>query len=345
MRKIACIDIGTVTARLGVFDVDQKPVKLLKRNSVICDLGKGFNETGNLSQDAIERVLSCIDTFISIIKLMEVESTCCILTAAARESHNVSPLLDGLASRGLIAQVIGGKTEGSLTFLGMCQDFPKERILAVDNGGGSTELTVGRLAHEEGMSYRATNDASPSEQLLPLVERVMSVGMGCRRLADTYFPYTHGAATAESICAAREYAHKIFAERLDDEGILMLEPKRMVACGGTVTSLVAILHELDPYDPDFVHLQKLRLEDIEYLIERLSPLTLEELTKVVGLQKKRADVMLAGALILAELMKCTNYLELVVSEHDLLYGLGICAAAEYHSEFVPLPWKPGLARL
>ena len=344
MKQIACIDIGTVTVRLGIFDIDSKPIKVVKKLSTICDLGKGFNETGNLSKDAIERVLSCIDTYVAIIKSMDVVGVCCVLTAAARESHNVSPLLDGLSSKGLIAQVIGGKTEGCLTFLGICQDFPNQRILAVDNGGGSTELTVGRLAEEEELSYRPTNDAKPTHHMLPVVERVMSIGIGCRRLSDSYNLYS-GIPTAETIEQAREFVRNSFAGAVDEEGILMLEPQKMIACGGTVTSLVAMLHELEPYDPAFVHLHALTFDEIEGLIARMSKLDLDGLKALPGLQEKRADVIFGGALILSELMKCAGFKELTVSEHDLLVGLGICAAAEYHNDYVPLPWKPGLARL
>ncbi len=77
----------------------------------------------------------------------------------------------------------------------------------------------------------------------------------------------------------------------------------------------------------------------------MSKLDLDGLKALPGLQEKRADVIFGGALILSELMKCSGFKELTVSEHDLLVGLGICAAAEYHNDYVPLPWKPGLARL
>lgn len=350
MTKIACIDIGTVTVRLGIFDADVAPVHLEIRHSTICNLGKGFTDTGNLMPDAIERVLFCIDEYLNLIRAYGAHKVCCILTAAARESNNVEPLLEGLSQRGLIAQVIGGKTEGSLTFFGVCQDFPDKRVLAVDNGGGSTELTVGRFAIDDAMGYRTPEPEIGSHgKRVPMVERVMSMSIGCRRVSDRFdlYPCADKMCTPHttSIEEARAYAHERFAYAVNEEGILWLEPEVMVACGGTPTSLVAMKKELVPYDAKKVHLENLSLDDIETLIERMSKMSLAELEAWPGLQPKRAQVILSGGIILAELMRAMHFSSFIVSESDLLVGLAICAAAEHTGDFIPLPWKPGLAEI
>lgn len=350
MAKIACIDIGTVTVRLGIFSTDTTPIVFEQRRSTICDLGKGFTDTGSLMPEAIARVLRCIDDYLVIMKDAQVEYATCILTAAARESSNVEPLISGLEQRGLIGQVIGGKTEGSLTFFGVCQDFMDDRILAVDNGGGSTELAVGRYTFDEEAGYRTQPVVTTNAcHRVPMVERIMSLSIGCRRVSDRFGIYTDttaaGAPKPECVQRAREYAHKQFSYAVDEEGILWLEPKHVIACGGTPTSLVAMKKQLVPYDPAQVHLHELTLDDIEELICRMSTMSLAELETWPGLQSKRASVIFSGAIILAELIRSMKFNSIIVSEHDLLTGLALCAAADYRNDFIPLPWKPGLAPL
>lgn len=77
----------------------------------------------------------------------------------------------------------------------------------------------------------------------------------------------------------------------------------MVAVGGTVTTLVALVHELEPYDSNFVHLRELSMEQISAAIERMSALDVAGIAALPGVQSKRAGVILAGAVVIRELMR------------------------------------------
>lgn len=121
----------------------------------------------------------------------------------------------------------------------------------------------------------------------------------------------------------------------------------MVAVGGTVTSLVAIDAALDPYDSSFVHLHELTAQQVDGLIDMLAQLNVEERRHIIGLQAKRAPVILAGAVAIRELMRTTGFDRLTVSESDLLFGLSaVAAAAAGDAEGVsPVNWLPQLTCL
>ena len=326
MSRVAVIDIGTVTARLGVADVAASRVERCAKTSTICSLGEGVAETGVLREDACARVLSCVDGYLAQARESGAEVGCCTLTSAARDAANSNVLLDGLAERGVVAQVIPGEVEGSLTFLGVAQDFRGSRIVVADNGGGSTEVAAGVLDGER-----------PGVAL----EAVRSLDVGCRRVTDLFLS-REDPPSASALEEARAFCREAFESGLPAEA---RDPERLVCAGGTVTTLVAIDARLDPYDPAFVHLQTLALDEVDELAGRLAALPLEQRRGVVGLQPKRAGVILAGAVCVSELMRACHARELTVSESDLLYGLSLSAAAAANGIATPVSWTPQLFSL
>ena len=120
-------------------------------------------------------------------------------------------------------------------------------------------------------------------------------------------------------------------------------PELLVACGGTVTTLVAMEAGLDPYDSRFVHLHELSRDAVERQVERLCALDVEGRAALRGLQPKRAGVILGGAAVIASLLAATGLDSLTVSESDLLFGLAICAGAAADGAVAPFGWRPQLA--
>ena len=93
-----------------------------------------------------------------------------------------------------------------------------------------------------------------------------------------------------------------------------------------MTSLAAIDQELDPYDPDRVHGYRLPFESIQRMCSLLSSMTLEERLKVTGLHPGRAPTIVAGVVILIQVLRAFGLKEIEVSEHDILYGAALEAA-------------------
>lgn len=348
MTRVACIDIGTVTARLAVADVEGGRVVRMLKQSNICNLGEGLTQTGAISRAAADRVTECVDSYLAAAREAGAHSVCCTLTSAARDASNSDQLLNRLGRRGLHAQVIPGTVEGSLTFLGVAQDFAGHRILVADNGGGSTELAVGRMdapaagSGDAAAAADATADAATAPKLA--LDCVRSVDVGCCRLTERFLS-AHDVPTDQEVMAARAWARQMFDDAVQEEKILRLAPERLVTTGGTVTTLVALKLGLVPYDPRRVHLAELSLGDVEGLLAHLAAIPVEERAKLPGIQAKRAPVILGGAIAVAELMRSVNVDRLTVSESDLLFGLSICAAATAEGTANPLGWEPDLTHL
>lgn len=325
MERVACIDIGTVTCRLAVAEVEGDRVQRLAKSSTICNLGQDLTATGRICDEARDRVLACVDQYLATIATSGARAACCTLTSAARDASNSGELLSALEGRGLRPMVIPGEVEGSLTFLGVAQDFPGQRILVADNGGGSTELALGTLS-KDGLD----------------LEAVRSENVGCRRITERFLS-AGDPPSPDDIAAARAFADGPFATAGAEERIAQRRPARLVVTGGTVTSLVAIEKRLQPYDPRQVHLANLSRTQVEGLVTKLASMTVAQRRELPGLQPKRASVILGGAVAIAELMAQTGFDELAVSESDLLFGLSLCAAAAMRDDQTPVGWKPLLA--
>lgn len=325
MERVACIDIGTVTCRLAVAEVEGDRVQRLAKSSTICNLGQDLTATGRICDEARDRVLACVDQYLATIATSGARAACCTLTSAARDASNSGELLSALEGRGLRPMVIPGEVEGSLTFLGVAQDFPGQSILVADNGGGSTELALGTLS-KDGLD----------------LEAVRSENVGCRRITERFLS-AGDPPSPDDIAAARAFADGPFAAAAAEERIAQRRPARLVVTGGTVTSLVAIEKRLQPYDPRQVHLANLSRTQVEGLVTNLASMTVAQRRELPGLQPKRASVILGGAVAIAELMAQTGFDELAVSESDLLFGLSLCAAAAMRDDQTPVGWKPLLA--
>lgn len=341
MDLVACIDIGTVTVRLAVADVDipsSRVTRMLKR-STICNLGEGLSASGRIGDAARGRVVGCVDAYLQIARASGAALCCCTLTSAARDAANSDELIGDLEHRGLHPQVIAGEVEGSLTFLGVAQDFVDRRILVADNGGGSTELAIGTLRRQGG-----NDDARSGPAPLLDLECVRSTDVGCRRMTERFLSAEDPPSQAD-VAAARGFADELLAPVLAEEHIVERPPEHLVVTGGTATSLVAIRKRLDPYDPARVHRATLSRADVDALAGCLASRTVEERAKLKGLQPQRAPLILAGAIAISELMRLSGVAAYTASESDLLFGLAICAAREAAGLPCPIAWTPALAAL
>ena len=224
--------------------------------------------------------------------------------------------------------MIPGEVEARLTFFGVAHDFAGERIIVADSGGGSTELATGVYAPERGVFA---------------LEGTRSLDIGCRRVTERFFstlPPARGELAAAAAWAGEQFAAYFEGLPSDFE-----RAERLVAVGGTVTTLVALVHELEPYDSSFVHLRELSLEQVSAAIERMSVLDAEGIAALPGVQPKRAGVILAGAVVIRELMRAGGYKTLTVSENSLLAGMAATINETLDGATPAIGWTPSLSAL
>ena len=342
---LAAIDIGTVTARLALAQVEDGRVIRMAKYTEIVNLGEGVDTAKRLLPVAIHRCVGCVSSYVDHARKEGAEAVVCTLTSAARDAENAPDLGMGLASLGLEPMIIPGEIEGALTFLGVSHDFENHRILVADSGGGSTELVVGTLAGQpaaQGAGQQLGGQQLEGQQLD--INFVESVELGCRRLTER-FNLSSDHPSAEDIDGAHTMASQMMSEAIGRAQQQCAAPELLVGVGGTATSLIAIRDHLDPYDPSKVHLNHISLDEVLQIEGLLASKTLKEREDITGLQAKRAPVMLAGVILLAELMKNSGFKHLVVSESDLLFGLVITASAVYQGKQSPVIWKPILRPL
>lgn len=323
--KLAAIDLGTVSSRLLCATVRDGVVVDARKHTVITDLGEGVDASGVFATTAVERVVSACRVFIDEAQSYGASCVCTTLTSAARDVSNGEELLRPLCELGLIPQVISGEIEARLTFYGVAHDFPGHRIAVADSGGGSTEIVIGSYAGDGGF------DLTRSE----------SLNIGCRRVTERFFE-SLPPSQAEIDAAVSWMRPQLEAYWADVE----VQPDRLIAVGGTVTSLVAMVHELRVYDSQFVHLRDLTLAEVERAIRTMSLLGVEGIAALPGIQAKRAPVIFAGSLVIRELMRAGGYERLTVSENSLLAGAAATVYEAMTSEAVPaIGWRPDVSSI
>lgn len=319
--KIAAIDLGTVSSRLLCAEMSNGQITASTKRTVITDLGERVDATGVFAPAAIDRVTQACTEFVREAREFGAHHVCCTLTSAARDVSNGNDLLDRLRDLGLVPQVIPGEVEARLTFYGVAHDFANERIAVADSGGGSTELVVGR-ASDGGLELDCAE----------------SLNIGCRRVTERFFSSVPP--SADELDKAAAWARAQFEPYWAG---LANRPERLVAVGGTVTTLVAMVHELAVYDSHFVHLRDLTIEQVEDGIDRMRSLTVEQIAQLPGIQAKRAPVILAGAIVVRELMRAGGYGRLTVSENSLLAGAAATIYEVATSGRTVIGWIPELS--
>jgi exopolyphosphatase/guanosine-5'-triphosphate,3'-diphosphate pyrophosphatase len=302
--RVAVIDLGTNSTRLLVADVLDGRVEEIDRRTRVTRLGRGVDLSGQLASEAVEGVCEVLKEYVDAYGDLGTERVAAIATSAVRDASNGGAFIAELRERfALDASVLDGDEEARLTYLGATSEHPPQRpTLVLDIGGGSTEMIVGlgtEVAFRESLQagvVRHTERHLTSDP--PGTAELEDLAADVRRQLDSAMA-TEPAAYAEL----------------------------GIAVAGTPTSLAAIDLELDPYDPARVHGHRLPLRRIQRMLSRLAALPLAERLELTGLHPDRAPTIVAGVVILIEAMRAFGLEEIEASEHDILYGTAIDAAA------------------
>ena len=166
-------------------------------------------------------------------------------------------------------------------------------LVTMDTGGGSTEFVFGTAGK---------------------IVRKFSLNVGAVRFTEQYLSQMPVA--AEKLAEAQAQIKKELSE-----GGVSGPVKFLVGMGGTVTSMASVKHKMAKYDPDVIQGSTLTLDDINAQIADYAAKTLDQRREIVGLQPKRADVILAGACIVKAVLELTGAKELTVSDRSLRHGL------------------------
>jgi len=301
--RTAVVDIGTNTTRLYIADVnDGRITDELERRTKVTRLGAGVDRDGRLADESMQRVYDTLDEYRQVIDRHGVQRAVAVLTSATRDAANGAEFAATVRDRyGLQPHILKGEEEARLTFLGATSDRDPDSTaatLVIDIGGGSTELVIG---HGRTAEFFVSTQAGVVRQ----TERHLH--------SDPPGP--------DELAAVSDDARGIIAAAVPKERRRAVQ--HAIAVAGTATSLAAIAQELDPYDGTKVHGYVLESGERDALRDRLAGMTLEQRRTVTGLDPARAPTIVAGVLILTEVMNLFGIDRLEVSEHDILRGAAL----------------------
>ncbi|GHH47660.1 Ppx/GppA phosphatase family protein [Streptomyces candidus] len=301
MTRVAAVDCGTNSIRLLVADADPATGELvdLDRRMAIVRLGQGVDRTGRLAPEALERTFAACREYATVIEAHGAEKVRFVATSASRDAENRDEFVGGVLDiLGVEPEVVTGDQEAQLSFTGATKELAHRagEYLVVDIGGGSTELVVG------GDAVRAAR----------------SVDIGCVRLTERHRPSSP--ATPEQVAAIR--ADIEAALDLAEETVPLREAHKLVGLAGSVTTVAALALGLPEYDSAAIHHSRIPYDEVRRVTERLVAATHDEKAALPAMHPGRVDVIVSGALILLALMERAGAAEVVVSEHDILDGIG-----------------------
>jgi exopolyphosphatase/guanosine-5'-triphosphate,3'-diphosphate pyrophosphatase len=302
-NKVAAIDIGTNSVLLVIAVQGVAGVEPLLERATITRLGEGVDKTRRLAPAAAERNLACLRAYAADLRAHGNPRLDVVGTSALRDAEGAQAFLDEAELiLGVRPRVIAGDEEAALTFRGALSGLALSgELLVFDVGGGSTELISGN----------ALAGALPQSRV--------SLDIGSVRLFERHVrsdPPSSAelqaieADVARELSSAAPLAHQPSAGR-----------STLVGVAGTVTTLKALELGLEPYEAARVHGAVLTLSAVEALCAKLASLPLAERQQLPGLEPKRADVIVAGAIIVRDLLRRSGAREMVVSDRGVRFGL------------------------
>ncbi len=299
--RIAAIDIGTNSIHVvvaeaaahGGFDV-------LDREREVVQVGRGSFADGRLRADAIARTVESLARFVALAKSQGAERVVCTATAAVREARNGGAFVRAARqAAGITPRVIPAREEGRLIWLGVrsALELPDEPVLLLDIGGGSLQMVV-----------------CTREKML----KVVSLPLGALRLSELQ-PLGDPPDPA-AVARLGRHVRRTIGEAV--ESIAVFAPVQAYGSSGSIHALAHVLRHFAD-GPPLRHVNGRRLERkaLERAIRALEAMSLAERLRLPGLDAPRAEILLPGAVVLAEALRAFDLDALTVSDFGVREGL------------------------
>lgn len=286
------MDIGSNTARLVVFESAGESVRAIYQTKDAPRLGSRPGPRGELSGEATERGVATARRFARLLEILEVPRTLSVATSAVRDAPNGPEFVREVErATGVKLRVLSGTEEARYGYLGAASAWALKDDLVLDLGGGSLQLAEVR-------SGELVNSVS-----LPL---------GVLRLSQRFFE--HDPPKRREWEEMRDTVRTTVTSAVEAFGGTGY---RLIGIGGTVRSLARAAIELREYPIRRVHGYPLYDHDIKALSELLGEMSAAKRRSIPGIGGDRADVVLAGIVVLEELLRA------VKTKHVLVCGTGI----------------------
>ncbi len=301
MRVKAAIDVGTNSIKLLVMSSGRGASSVLRDRVEIARLGEGTAASGCLRDDAMIRALAVICEMADEARSLGADEVAAVGTQAMREARNGAEFIARVRDACRVEiKLIAGEEEAELSFeaalSGLGGVTAETLVCMFDVGGGSSEVVTG-----DGGGIRAR----------------VSVPVGALALHGEFF----GGLELVEERTLKDASARI-RSLLAESGVMCptASGALCVGVGGTITTLASVMLGLDPYDPGAISGAHLAVAEVERQIALYASTPLGERPSIRGLDPKRADIILAGACIVRELLLLQRAEYLTVSNRGLRYG-------------------------
>ena len=312
MSIIAAVDIGSNSVRIKVARVVRHRLETIHEDRVVTRLGDSVFRFGTLSPEAMEDTVKVLRRFYRDIQNFSVDQVRVVATSALRDARNAAAFIAWAQSAtGWKVETISGLEEGRLIHLGILANtsLGASRALLIDLGGGSCELTLSEKGH---------------------IREMVSLPLGAVRLTGEFLP--HDPPRAVEIQRLR----RSIAEELDRvrEQIAGIKVRNVLATSGTAAAISNAAQAIEPLGPRLRggHVSRTALVR---LAEHLAKLDFKDRNKVPGIGPRRAEIIVAGACVFAELMERCNLPGFQYSPLGLRDGLLAQMLADHDRATVP----------
>ncbi len=296
-ERYAVIDVGTNSVK---FHIGERSAtggwRTVVDRAEVTRLGQGLDAKGELTEQAMERTSLAIAAMVGEAHREGVAAIAVVGTAGVRLAANRDAFIEAVRDRaGVELEVLPAEEEARLAYIAVesALDIGEGSVVVFDTGGGSSQFTFGQGG---------------------CVDEQFSVNLGAARVTERF---GLDRAVSEATLASASEAIAADLVRLDDRPV----PDVVVGMGGAVTNLAAVHHALATYDPAVIQGTVLEDAEIDRQIELYRTRGADERRTIVGLQPKRAEVILAGACIVRTVLAKLGQTSLTVSDRGLRHGL------------------------
>ncbi len=297
--RLSVIDIGTNTILMVTAEVESDgSIRVLDDHHEIARLGRGVDATRTIGPDTFDRVAGFLARYRTIAEGFGAERIVAFGTSALRDARNRDEFIAAMRERtGIGIEVVDGDQEAALTYRGAFFDLnveaSAEHRAVIDIGGGSTEIALGSSKG---------------------VDRAVSLDVGAVRLTERCFT------ALPPLIGELEHARVLVREALLT-AIAIPRHTAVVGVAGTVTTLGAIDAGMERFDAAELNGRRLTSTTIKRLTAQLTTMTQQDVAALPQVPSERADVLLAGAVILEEFVHHYGVDAIIVSTRGVRYGV------------------------
>ncbi len=278
MPRFAAVDIGSNSVRLKIAETNRDRLKTIHEDREVTRLGQSVFTTGALEPQAMAHTIQVLQRFLRATQSYAVDRVRVVATSALRDARSSRAFLDWvLTATGWHAEVITGLEEGRLIHLGILSNYHigRSRVLLIDLGGGSCELTLSDQGH---------------------IAEMVSLPIGAVRMTQTFLH--HDPPSKNELEQMRRFIQVEISrvrKRLIDATV-----QAVLATSGTPAALSG-LYEAKASDESKPH--TVPQPAVSKLLKQLTRRSLAQRRALPGIGPKRAEIIIAGAMVFSELME------------------------------------------